>query len=183
MFNRSKNLAKARVLDRAKRIQNTSNHYSNDSYLSNSQYPLQYLSQYPQYPQCSNPQYPQYPQTLRGNTIGPSNNQLVPRQTRAVQPVGCEPVDSSMCVLSNSPNGMKFHLASSLFDSDFNTKNITQVKMLNNLDGSVTFTLTFASSGNYPHYPSNPAYHNFIPPYDLDSPIFKGMHYFNVTSF
>jgi hypothetical protein len=52
---------------------------------------------------------------------------------------------------------------------------------MNNLDGSVNFFLTFANSNSYPHYPSNPAYHNFITPFDLDSPIFKGMHYLSTA--
>lgn len=92
------------------------------------------------------------------------------------------PVDSQMTVLANTPNNLNFNLASSVFDASFNSKNVLQVKMVNNLDGSVNFQILFQSASTEPHYPTRPQDYYYIPPYDLNSPIFKGMHYFQSTS-
>jgi hypothetical protein len=164
---------------------NVTSEYQNtqyDPYQSTQYDPYQSTQLSDQYPrQITRSQYTQpRTKTNQSTTYTTNSNAIIPAATT---PANCSPVDSSMCVFSNTSNGLSFNLASSVFDGNFDAQTITQVKMLNNMDGSVTFNISYASSGNYPHYPSNPAYHNYITPYDLDSPIFKGMHYFNVTSF
>lgn len=91
-------------------------------------------------------------------------------------------VPSQMYILSNTANGLNFTLASPVFNANFNAETILEVKAHNNFDGTVTFTMVFQGASTLPHYPVRPTDYYFIPQWDLDSPIFKGMHYFQSTS-
>ncbi len=89
----------------------------------------------------------------------------------------CRPVDSRMCIQSNTPSLFKFNLASSSFDTNFMSKPILRVNMIRNFDNSVDFLVFFKNENAiYPQYPPNPAYDNFITPFDINSPIYKGSH-------
>jgi hypothetical protein len=116
------------------------------------------------------------------NTNNNNNTQQINQRVVAPRVPAGTPTDSEMYVLSNTPNALNFNLASSVFDSNFDSKDVLQIKMVNNLDGSVKFLIVFDGSQNYPAYPTRQTGYYFIKPYDLDSPIFKGMHYFPSTS-
>ena len=113
----------------------------------------------------------------------PTATSIVPLATTPAATVSTgTPVDSQMTILSNTPNALNFNLASPVFDANFNTKQVLQVKMVNNFDGSVKFLIVFQGSSTIPHYPARPQDYYYIPASDLDSPIFRGMHYFQSTS-
>ena len=112
----------------------------------------------------------------------PIATSIVPLATTTVPTPTGTPVSSQMTVLSNTPNALNFNLASPVFDANFNTKQVLQVKMVNNYDGSVKFLIVFQGSSTIPHYPARPQDYYYIPASDLNSPIFKGMHYFQSTS-
>lgn len=88
------------------------------------------------------------------------------------------PVASSMTVLTDSINSLRFNLESPVFDATFNSRPIRSVNMTRNLNGSVNFAILYDNAvGTLTRYPPNPAYDNFITPSEIDSPIYKGMHY------
>lgn len=91
------------------------------------------------------------------------------------------PVNSTMTLISSTDNSLKFNLSAPVFDAAFNSKPIKTVNMTRNLDGSVNIAIVYdnATGTGYKHFPENPAYDNFITPFDVDSPIYKGMHYWN----
>jgi len=73
------------------------------------------------------------------------------------------PVESSMGINTAHSNTLRINLASPIFDSNFNSKQVSQVSMIRNYDGSVDFVIKF--DGINPlrnRYPPNPVYP--IPP-------------------
>lgn len=89
----------------------------------------------------------------------------------------CSPVDSVMCVKNDTPNALRLNIASSVFDTEFETRPILFVNLIRNLDGTVDLSIVFESDGRYPQYPSNPTSGNFIKPFDLNSPFFGEIRY------
>ena len=89
----------------------------------------------------------------------------------------CTPVDSVMCVKNDTPNALRLNIASSVFDTEFETRPILFVNLIRNLDGTVDLSVVFESDGRYPQYPPNPTGGNFVRPFDLNSPFFGEIRY------
>lgn len=105
-----------------------------------------------------------------------------PRQHAAAMTVAprattCTPVDSTMCVKSDTPNALRLNIASSVFDTEFETRPILFVNLIRNLDGTVDLSIVYESDDRYPQYPSNPTSGNFIKPFDINSPFYGELRY------
>lgn len=72
-----------------------------------------------------------------------------------------EPVDSEMGINDSHINTLRINLKSSIFNQEFDSKNISQITLVRNYNGSVDFVIKF--NGINPiinQYPPNPIYKN-----------------------
>lgn len=86
---------------------------------------------------------------------------ICPKQYSTTQFVSA---DSQLKIKKNDFNKMHFNLKSTIFDNDFNMKNIRKISMIKNRDNSVDFIINFhpveSQIKKVNGFPKNPVYNN-----------------------